>query len=141
MLEINITALFQFLNFIIIMVVLNRLLFRPLRAVLQKRRDEIGGSHQRAKSLSEEIQAKLSAYEIQLEEARKKATEVKNALRQEGLDQERSLVEEAQEAAQNRKESIRDQIATDAATAKMSLKDQVHALGMEISHKVLGRAV
>jgi len=141
LLDINITLLIQFANFIFLMIVLNLLLYRPLRAVLKKRRDEMDESRTRAAVLEKDAQAKLSLYEAKLEEARKKGTEVKNRLRQEGLDEEQQLVKEAEGVAHQKRESIREKIRAEAGAAKKQLQAEVDSLAREITDKVLGRAV
>ncbi|NLC71646.1 MAG: ATP synthase F0 subunit B [Desulfuromonadaceae bacterium] len=141
MLEINITLLIQFINFIFLIVVLNFILFRPLRGVLQKRRAELSESHARVAVLGKDVQTKLSLYEAKLDGARKKGAEIKNGLRQEGLVEEQRMVEEAEMAAQQKKESIREQIIAETGAAKKQLKAQVDSLAREITEKVLGRAV
>jgi F-type H+-transporting ATPase subunit b len=141
LLDINITLLIQFVNFIFLMIVLNLLLYRPLRAILKKRRDEMDDSHARVSVLEKDAQGKLSLYEAQLEEARKKGSEVKNRLRQEGLDEEQQLVKEAEDISRQRRESIREQILAEAGAAKKQLQAEVDSLASEITEKVLGRAV
>lgn len=141
MLEINITLLIQFVNFILLMLVLNFLLFRPLRGILGKRRGELEESSARVRVLGKDMQSKLDLYEAKLNEARKKGAEVKNRLRQEALEEELRLVEAAESSAAERKERVREQIEAEADAAKKDLNAQVDLLGREITEKVLGRAV
>jgi len=141
LLEINITLLIQFVNFILLMLVLNFLLFRPLRGILGKRRGELEESSARVRVLGKDMQSKLDLYEAKLNEARKKGAEVKNRLRQEALEEELRLVEAAESSAAERKERVREQIEAEADAAKKDLNAQVDLLGREITEKVLGRAV
>ena len=45
MIELDGTLVLQFVNFMILLVVLNALLFKPLRAALQARKEKIGRAH------------------------------------------------------------------------------------------------
>lgn len=123
------------------MLVLNFLLFRPLRGILGKRRGELEESSARVRVLGKDMQSKLDLYEAKLNEARKKGAEVKNRLRQEALEEELRLVEAAESSAAERKERVREQIEAEADAAKKDLNAQVDLLGREITEKVLGRAV
>jgi len=141
LLEINVTLLIQFINFVLLMVVLNFLMYRPLRAILKKRRDEISDSHARARVLAKDAQSKLNLYETKLDKARKKGAEVKNQLRQDGLDEEKKMLAEAEGTAEEKKDSIRKQIVAEAGAAKEQLQAQADLLAKEIAEKLLGRAV
>jgi len=68
--NIDVTILIQFVNFLVLMAVLNFLLFRPLRAIMQQRKETVEGSYQNAKELEVEIEAKMTRYQEQLQDAK-----------------------------------------------------------------------
>ena len=81
MINIDVTILIQFLNFLILMAVLNYLLFRPLRAIMQQRKETIEGSNQTAKDLEGAIEEKMTRYQDQLQEAKLKGSQERAAMR------------------------------------------------------------
>ena len=60
MISLDWTLILQFANFLILLIILNKLLYRPLLKVLAERRATIDGSHQKAESLQSEIEAKMA---------------------------------------------------------------------------------
>ena len=70
MIKLDWTLLLQFVNFMILMAVLNALLFKPLRAALQARKETIEGSKAKVQDIDEQVQAQIARYEAQLQDAR-----------------------------------------------------------------------
>ncbi len=70
MIKLDWTLILQFVNFMILMAVLNALLFKPLRAALQARKETIEGSKAKVQDIDEQVQAQIARYEAQLQEAR-----------------------------------------------------------------------
>lgn len=141
MIDFNATLFIQFANFIFLMVILNFILYRPLRKVIHQRRDVIEGSHAKADELAGKIAAQTAEYEAGLNQARAKGNEEKNALREAALEREKKLLQEAQEAATQSRASVRDEIAREMVAARKSLQDEVDAIGRDAASKLLGRQV
>lgn len=141
MIDFNATLFIQFANFIILIFILNYLLFRPLRRVLQQRREEVDGAHARADSLDKEIAARTAEYETRMAEARLKGSEEKSLLRSAALEEEKKLLEEAQEMASQKRAEVRKQIGKEMVDARKVLKNEADTLGQEVASKVLGRAI
>ena len=141
MIDFNATLFIQFANFIFLMLILNFLLFRPLRKVLHQRRENIAGDRAKADSLAGQISDRMAEYENRLAEARVQGNEEKTSLRNAALDEEKKLLEEAQETAGQERSAVRKQIAKEMTEARKSLKNEANALGQEVASKVLGRAI
>jgi len=139
--NIDVTILIQFVNFLILMAVLNYLLFRPLRAVLQKRKETIEGSYQTAKDLEGAIEEKMTRYHEQLQEAKLKGGQERAAMRQAAGEEEARILGDARSAAATHVQSIRDRVSVEAKAASDQLKGETEAIANEIATKVLGRAL
>lgn len=141
MLEINSTILIQFVTFILLMIILNLLLYRPLRKVLQKRRDVVERDHFDANHMGREVERGISRYKELMEEARKKGKEEKEKLRQEGMVAQHKLLEETEEIVRKKKEDMRVQIERNVQDVKNEMGKYAQDLAKEITEKILGRAV
>jgi len=135
------TILLQFVNFIVLMVVLNAILYRPLRNMLKQRKETIDGSHARAHELESQIDEKMARYEDKLQEAKLKGNQEKNKLRQAAASEEATLLGEAREEANQRLQTVKSQVAGEADTAGKKLKADAESLANSIATKILGRAL
>ena len=141
MIEVNWTLFLQFANFMILMAVLNALLFKPLRAALQARKETIEGSRAKVLDIDEQVQAQIARYEAQLRDARQQGGEERAALRKTAQEEEARILGEAKQTSAGKLQSIKDQIQKEAATARQALRDDTEVLAKEIACKVLGRVV
>jgi F-type H+-transporting ATPase subunit b len=135
------TLLLQFANFMILLVVLNVLLFKPLRNVLAARKAAIDGDLAKARSLDEQIQAQVAEYEAKLQEARLRGSQERAALRRAALTEEAGQLGVANEKASRRLQVLKEQIAGEAESARQGLRSETQALAREIAGKVLGRSL
>ncbi len=141
MIKIDWTLFLQFANFMILMVVLNTLLFKPLRAALQARKAAIEGSRAKVQDLEEQVQAQIARYEAQLQEARAQGAQERAALRKAAQQEEARIIGEANQHSLEKLQSIKDQIQEEVVVARQALRDETEMLAREIAGKVLGRAV
>ncbi len=141
MIELNWTLLLQFVNFMILMAVLNALLYKPLRAALQARRDTIEGSKAKVQDIDEQVQAQIARYEAQLQEARLQGSQERTALRKTAQDEETRILGGANKKSAEKLQTIKEQIQEEASTARQALRDETEALAKSIAGKVLGRVV
>mgnify|MGYP000029303163 FL=1 len=141
MIELDGTLVLQFVNFMILLVVLNALLFKPLRAALQARKETIESSKAKVQDIDEQVQAQITRYEAQLQEARQQGVQERSALRKTGQEEEVRILGEANRTAADKLQKITTQIQEEADSARQDLRSQTEALAKEIAGKVLGRAV
>ncbi len=141
MISLDWTLGLQFVNFIILLIILNKLLYRPLQKVLAERREAIDGSHARAKSLETDIEEKMQRYQEQLSAAKLVANDERNALKKAAAEEEAKILAEAHGKATARLQKIKEQVAEEADAASKTLKSKAEALSEEIATKILGRKV
>ena len=141
MIELNWTLFLQFANFMILLVLLNVLLFKPLRAALAARKATVDGDLARSRSLDEQVQIQVAEYEAKLQEARQRGSRERMALRQAAQSEEARLLGAANEAAAQRLQTLKEQVAGEAEAARQGLRSETEALARQIAGKVLGRNV
>ena len=141
MIKLDWTLFLQFANFVILMAVLNALLYKPLRAALQARREAIEGSKAKVQDIDEQVQAQIARYEAQLQEARQQGAQERMSLRKAAQEEEARILGEANQKSAEKLQTIKDQIQEEAGAARQALRNETEALAKEIAGKVLGRAV
>ena len=141
MIKVDWTLLLQFANFMILMAVLNALLFKPLRAALQARKETIEGSRAKVQDIDEQVQAQIARYEAQLQEARLQGGQERTALRKTAQEEEARILGGANQKSAEKLQVIKEQIQEEASVARQSLRAETEALAKNIAVKVLGRAI
>lgn len=141
MIKLDWTLLLQFVNFMILMAVLNVLLFKPLRTALQARREAIAGSKAKVQDVDEQVQAQIARYEARLQEARLSGGQERASLRKTAQEEEARILGAANQTSAEKLQTIKAQIQVEADVARQALRNETEALAKEIAGKVLGRAV
>jgi len=139
--SLNWTLLLQFINFIVLLYLMNRILFQPLRAVMEKRREKIEGSYAHARELQAEIDDKMNRYQQQLAEAKKLANDERAQFRMLAGEEESKMIATAQSNASVRMDQIREQVGQESARANQTLKKESASLAQQIATKILGRSL
>ena len=139
MINLDITFIFQIINFLVLMLVLNVLLYKPVRKFLAGRAAEIAGGHEKAAALDLGVQEKMAQYEERLRDAKAKASEERGILKKAALAEESVLLEDARKDATDSVNALKGKVAKEAAEAREYLKEQTRSLSLEICEKVLGR--
>ncbi len=139
MISIDFTIIIQFINFFLLIFLLNLILYRPLRKLLNERRATIEGGHGRARELEGQIEEKMARYQERLLEARSKGAQERATLRGEAQAEEAKLLGAAREKALERIQGINAQIAGEATSARDALKQETEVMAAQVAAKVLGR--
>ncbi|GAB7021960.1 ATP synthase F0 subunit B [Salidesulfovibrio brasiliensis] len=132
--------LIQLVNFLITLVGLNILLFRPIREIIKQRRDLMAGQMDKIETFSSQAESKLKGYEEQLQAARQEGNEVRNKLRDEGVAEEQKLLSVAGEEASQTLKAARTEIDGQVKTAMEALAKDIETYANKATDKILGQA-
>jgi len=141
MIDLNIAFFYQLINFAVLLVALNVILFKPLRAIMREREQGISGAFADSKTAQDKAQALLEQYNISLAESKQKAAAAYNTFYQQGLDAQRDMIAAERTKAGELLDKARKEIADAAAAARGDLRKEADKLSQDISLKLLGRAV
>jgi F0F1-type ATP synthase membrane subunit b/b' len=97
------------------------------------------GARKAAAASLAEAERKTAEYEVKLAEARAEVYREQEETRRKWLDQQAAQVAEARTAAEAGVHAAREQIAAEAASAKITLEATAATLADEIATTVLGR--
>ena len=141
MVDINYTLLIQLGNFIVLLIALHIILFRPMLRIMEEREQGISSALGDARSAQERMQKLMEEYDTVLAEARQKATATYNEIYQTGLDEQRDMIAAERAKAAELLDKGREDIVAAADTARMDLKKEAERISQDISSTLLGRAV
>jgi F-type H+-transporting ATPase subunit b len=117
------TLFFQFLNFAVLLFVLYRVVFRPVRRVMEERRTRVAAdldAAEQARRAAEELRADLARQRAQVEQERLAAME---AMRRDVDESRRRLLEAAAGEAQALRDKGRALLETDRQRLEDELKE------------------
>ena len=137
MIDLDITLFIQLVNFLITVVVLNFLLIKPVRDQIAARGSFTAAYTVDIEKFTTEASERISRYEAALSESRAKASLAREAIKAEGLAQEKRLLEAAHSEASTRLHASRETTAKEAKTAMKSLRSQVNAFAAQAMNKIL----
>ena len=128
---------------ILLLIVLNlylkRMFFRPLEAVLERRRAMTEGARQAAEELLDKASAKTAEYEAKLRDAREQIYRDQEETRRRWIDEQTKRVEEARHKAHELIQQAREQIEAETETAKRDLASENEVLAGQIAESLLRR--
>lgn len=129
--------LVQLGSFLLFLFLLNNIIFKPFFNVLAMRDERIKSALAAAKDANEKREKTLAGIQAEQTEARQKAKEIVASAKEEGLVEQKKLLDKAQaEATSISANAIRQlQAATEAARAK--LKEDVDAIASEIAGRLI----
>ncbi len=126
---------------LVLILVLNQFLFKPLRSIIderERRTSEAKGELDDAHAVQAE---RLDEIERRLKEARREAFEIRDAAQRAGRAQRDELMTEARQQAHEIVDKARAEIAADLDTARTDLEAEADRLSQMIAERVLGRPV
>ena len=138
MLDLNITMLFQFINFIIAIFFLNILLIRPVRDIIRRRNTLMDNMADEADKYHADAAARLDAYEAELARARKEAGLTRESGKDEGVAELQAILGRARESARQLLEDNRAVIQGQADQALAELRNGIDDFSTRLGKKLIG---
>lgn len=137
----DISVLYQIINFVLLIIALNYVLYRPIRGILAERQARIESFESDIERMSRKATDRNKEIESRLDETRKNGFIQKEELKNEGLAQEKQYMEEANKQAQAAMEKIKAQVSEEVGTARDALKKDLDAFSIVLAQKILGRSL
>ena len=141
MIEINLTIVIQVLQFLILVFLLNRLLFRPIGEVVAERQEKIAGWEEKTRALQESVRARLESYENRILEAKTQVqgrqAQLSNEVKEKEKEELRAAAEEAARLVASTQQALEDEIGR----LRGDLRQQAEEMSQMLAAKVLGRKV
>jgi F-type H+-transporting ATPase subunit b len=141
LIDIDYTVIVQFVLFLILLVVANKLLFQPYLKLRERRKAGIEGARAEAERMTAQADSKLADYEKQLAAARNRANDEGRKVRAEAAAHEKDVTDKARSEAQKSIDEATTKMRAEAEAARLQLLPQANSLAKQIASKLLGREV
>ena len=141
MITIDLTMPIQIANILIMIVIMNIVLYKPIRTILIEREKRISGLEKDVEEFDKNAKLRLEEFDNKLNDARSKAkAELDNARGEAQAAGAEKLAEIRKEADGKKAESLA-QIESQIKAASDELKGQVDGFASEMAAKIMGRAL
>lgn len=141
MIEIDFSLLVQIINFLLLLLLMNIFLFKPIRKILNRRNEETNS----LVGSIEDYQNRSAQDENSIQEgmilARKEGYKEKENLKGQGLDAEKTLLQKANSSAEEKIGKAKKELEQRTVDVRKALDDQVASFSEELAEKILGRSI
>ena len=141
LIELNRSLLVQVVNFLILLAVLYRFVYKPLLATLDARTSAIKGQLAEAQAAREAAQQQLREFEARLTAAQAEAQAVRDRALREAAELRERLNTEARQEAARLVEAARAEIDQDVRRARGELRREVATLAIAIAERLIRKNV
>jgi F-type H+-transporting ATPase subunit b len=141
MLKIDSTLLIQIANFLLLLFFLNILLYRPIRKILNLRRDETNSLQKIIEDYHDRSERNERGIKEGVVQARKEGFEEKESLKGQALEEEKAILKEVGSSVEEKKEKANRELGSKIADVRKILEEQVAGFSQELAAKILGRSI
>lgn len=141
LIDVDGTILVQFGLFLLLLVALSKLLWKPYLRVREERVSRVDGYREEAARLEADAKDRLLRAEAALAEARRVGSGERAVARAEAQTREQTLLAEAMASAQRTLKDARQRLATTVEAERTKLRGEVALTAREAARKILGREV
>ena len=141
MITVDITMPIHILNILFLIVVLNAVLYRPVRRILAERKQKIADLNNEVETFNKNAKLRAEEFDSKFRDARRKAKAEFDAARNEAQTAGADTVQRIRSEADKAKAAQMSTIAAEIKAADQALKGQVDVFATEMAGKVLGRAL
>ena len=141
MLNIDGTLLLQIANFLVLLLVLNLILFKPIRKILSQREEEMSSRQKTIDDYLDRAEMSEKGIEEGKVQARKEGYTSKEALKAQGLEEEKGILQEAGAGVEKKLGAAKKEIEAKIEAARETLEGQIASFSDELAQKILGRSI
>ncbi|HZP91160.1 MAG TPA: F0F1 ATP synthase subunit B [Actinomycetota bacterium] len=141
LIEVNGSLIIQIINFLILLVVLYRFMYRPLVGALENRSAAIKQQLAEAQDAREQAQRQLAVMEERIRSAHAEAQATRDRALQDAAALRERLSAEARQEASRLVEAAQAQIAGEVRRARAELRAEVGQLATEVAERLIRRSL
>jgi len=124
-------------NFLVLLVVLNAILFKPLMKIFKEREDTVKGNLDAARDMRDKSDEGIARLNRELAESRSKSKEMFETIKNEGLSRQRETLSAAEAEAVAILDKAKAEIKAEAEKARQALRADVDKFSDEIVRKLV----
>jgi F-type H+-transporting ATPase subunit b len=136
----DISLVYQMINFLVLLFVLNLVLYKPIRKVLLERKAKVDGLENGVEKAFADLDSQKNSYKDGLRDARSNGLKEKEVFVEAASKEEQEIIDQINKTAQANLAQIKEQVASEVEQARKALEGEVEAYAKAIGEKILGRA-
>ena len=141
MITLDITLFIHIINMIVMMVILNAILYKPVLGILEKRREKFDALAQDVEEFEENARHRQAEVDRKMHEASMKAKKALDGARSEAQAAGAEKLAAIRKEAEGEKEKQLAELRTQIEKARKELGDNVAGFAQEMAGKILGRSL
>jgi len=141
MISLDISILYQIIIFVVLLLILNRVLFRPYLDLLAEREHKTVGAEHDSSDLEHEGSRLRAQYEEKIAQAQAAAYAAREAIIQEGRQEREKILGQARDQASRALEQVRRGLAEAMEQERRRAVSEAAAVAGDMVSKILGRRV
>lgn len=131
------TLLFTFINLMILLFILTKLLYKPVKKIIEEREALVNGQLDDAKRIQTEAIQMKNEYVEQLETAHAQASDIINAARTRATDEHDQIIAQTREESERMLQKAKGDIKTEQAKAELELQSRIAELALTAARKII----
>lgn len=141
MITIDITMFIHIVNMIVLMIVLNNILYKPVQSILLKREEKLDSLNKDVEQFEENARHRQEEVDRKMREASAKAKEALDSARSEAQAAGDEKLSAIRAEADSEKEKQLEDIRSQVSAARKELQEGASGFASEMAGKILGRSL
>ena len=135
------TTIFTWGNLLILLLLMKKFLFKPVRAVIEKREQEINKMYTDAEQATNQANEMKASYEASIANAKAEAGEIVKNATEVARKTEEQIISDAQKRADAMQKKAQAQIEADRVRTIESVKSDISGMAVGIASKVIEKDI
>ncbi|MEF3168854.1 MAG: hypothetical protein K6360_05915 [Deltaproteobacteria bacterium] len=141
MIDLDISLFVEIVAVLILMAILNSMLYKPMRRMLEEREARLSGLRGDVERFERNATQLVEDFQKRLADARKAGAQEKERLKEEGRVEERRLLAEGSKEAEGKKQQLMAEITSAIDAARKDLAGMTEGFAKTMAEKILGRSL
>jgi len=138
MISIDWTIIATGIVFLLTLLAMNSILFKPLLRVMDERNSLTAGAMEEAENKRRDLSDLVESYSNSIKEARQKGYETVDSVRKEASARRMEMIAKAREDASAEMQKVREQVQQEVELARKELQSEVESIADSITAKIIG---
>ncbi len=140
MIDLDISLFVEIVAVLILMAILNSMLFKPMRRMLEERDARLSGLQGDVERFERNATQLVDDFQKRLADARKAGAQEKERLKEEGRVEERRILAEGSKEAEGKKQQLMAEITSTIDAVRKDLAGMTEGFANTMAEKILGRS-
>lgn len=139
LLQVNSTLFFQIVNFLLLIWILNKLMFRPFLDLVERRKEETEGTRKKAEDIMDRAESVKGSYDEGISAANSEAGALSEVERKAGREESERILDGARADSAGYLTSTRGELQAGLSEVRKQIAGLSVELAGEMARKILGR--